>query len=96
MRRRLLLRIAAASAAVTLGFASSTDPRFQFVGDAITFQNDPGGQLSAHGNAARTRVINDSCVAELNGSYKVMVTDTEANTTIACDPVITNKPGLAS
>jgi len=84
------------NAAVTLGFASSTDPRFQFVGDAVTFQNDSGGQLSTHGNASRTRVINDSCVAELNGSYKVVVTDTAANTTIACDPVITNRPGLAS
>jgi hypothetical protein len=58
----------------------------------VTFQNDPQSQLSTHGNATRTRVINDSCNAALDGSYKVLVTDTTANTTIQCDPVIKNQP----
>jgi hypothetical protein len=80
------------NAAVTLGFASSTDNRYQFVGDAVSFQNDTQSQLSTHGNAGRTRVINDSCNAQLDGSFKVLVTDTTANTTIACDPVIKNQP----
>jgi hypothetical protein len=81
------------NAAITLNFASSTDTRYAFVGtDAITFQNDPNSQLSTHGNAARTRVINDSCTGELDGSFKVRVTDSTANTTIQCDPVVKNVP----
>jgi hypothetical protein len=80
------------NAAVTLDFDSGTDARYQFVGNAVSFQNDPQSQLSTHGNASRTRVINDSCNAALDGSYKVLVTDTTANTTIPCDPVIKNQP----
>ena len=80
------------NAAVTLSFASTTDTRYQFVGDCVSFQNDPQSQLSTHGNAGRTRVINDSCSAELDGSFKVQVTDSTANTTIPCDPVIKNQP----
>lgn len=81
------------NAAITLTFASSTDARYSFVGsNAITFQGDPDGQLSTHGNASRTRVINDSCSGELTGTYKVLVTDSTANTTIQCDPEIRNVP----
>lgn len=68
------------------------DARYKFVGqDCITFRGDSGGQLSAHGNASRSRVINDSCTAPLDGQYKVLVTDTTANATVACDPAITNQ-----
>ncbi|HEX2595926.1 MAG TPA: hypothetical protein VHL61_05650 [Luteimonas sp.] len=81
------------NAAITLGFASTTDARYQFVGTSvITFQNDPNSQLSTHGNATRTRVVNDSCTGALDGSFKVLVTDTTANTTIQCDPVVKNVP----
>ncbi|MDB6164256.1 MAG: hypothetical protein JWL98_1688 [Xanthomonadaceae bacterium] len=82
--------IGGGNAAVTVGFVSTADPRYQF--STITFQNDPTGQLSTHGNAPRTRVVNDSCSGVLDGSYKVTVTDTTANTTIPCDPGIKNLP----
>lgn len=87
-----ILGIGGGNAAITLGFASTTDARYQFNGSAITFQNDPNSQLSTQGNANRTRVINDRCSAELDGSFKVVVTDTTANTTIACDPAVKNQP----
>ena len=48
--------------------------------------------MSTHGNAPRTRVINDSCSGTLDGSYKVDVTDTTTNNVIPCDPVIKNVP----
>lgn len=68
------------------------DARYQFVGqNCITFVNDPNGQLSTHGNATRSRVVNDSCTAALDGQYKVLVTDTSANATIACDPRVINQ-----
>jgi hypothetical protein len=90
---KVVFGISGGNAAVTLGFATSTDTRYQFVGsNAITFQNDPGGQLSTQGAAPRTRVINDTCTADLDATYKVLVTDTTANTTIPCDPIIQNKP----
>lgn len=84
------------NAAVTLNFASTTDTRYQLIGDdAIHFNNDTNGQLSKHGNASRTRVINDSCTGALDGSYKVNVTDTgtSPNNLIPCDPIIKNVPG---
>lgn len=88
--------IGGGNAAITLNFASTTDSRYQLIGDgAIYFNNDPNGQLSTHGNAARTRVINDSCNGALDGSYKVNVTDTgtSPNNLIPCDPIIKNVPG---
>lgn len=90
--------IGGGNAAITLNFASTTDARYQFVGDAVNFQNDPNGQLSTHGNASRTRVINDSCNGALDGSYKVNVTDTgtSPNNLIPCDPIIKNVPGGGS
>jgi hypothetical protein len=90
---KVVFGVGGGNAAVTLNFASTTDTRYQLVGtNAITFQNDPAGQLSTQGAATRTRVINDSCSGNLDGTYKVTVTDTTANTTIPCDPVIQNKP----
>jgi len=90
---KVVFGVGGGNAAVTLGFASTTDPRYQFVGNnVVTFQNDPNGQLSTHGAATGTRVINDNCSAELDATYKVTVTDTTANTTVPCDPVIQNKP----
>jgi hypothetical protein len=80
---------------ITLNFASTTDSRYQFIDDAVHFQNDPTGQLSTHGNATRTRVIKDKCTGELDGAYKVNVTDTgtSPNNLIPCDPIIKNVPG---
>lgn len=78
------------NAAITLVFASTTDSRYQF--SAITFTGDNAGQLSTHGNAPRTRVINDQCSATINAQYKVTVLDTTANVTIPCDPLIRNQP----
>lgn len=90
---RILFGVSGGNAAVTLGFAGSTDARYQFVGNnVVTFRNDPNGQLSTQGAATRTRVINDSCTGELDATYKVLVTDTTANTTVPCDPIIQNKP----
>lgn len=89
---KVVFGVGGGNAAVTLGFAASTDARYQFVGNAVTFQNDPNGQLSTQGAASRTRVINDSCTGELDATYKVTVTDSTANTTIPCDPIIQNKP----
>jgi hypothetical protein len=86
----LLFGIGSGNAAITLGFASTTDTRYAF--DSISFVNDPNQQLSTQGNAPRTRVINDKCTADLDGSYKVLVMDNTANTTIPCDPVIQNQP----
>jgi len=77
-------------AATTLFFAATTDTRYQF--DAITFVNDDANQLTAQGNAPRTRVINDRCDAVIDAEYKVTVRDTTANATIPCDPMIQNKP----
>lgn len=91
--------IGGGNAAITLNFASTTDARYQLIGDdAVHFNNDPNGQLSTHGNASRTRVINDSCNGALDGSYKVNVTDTgtSPNNLIPCDPIIKNVPGGGS
>jgi hypothetical protein len=91
---KVVFGVGGGNAAVTLGFASTTDSRYQFGSNPnpISFQNDPNGQLSAQGAAPRTRVINDSCAGNLDATYKVSVTDTTANTTIPCDPIIQNKP----
>lgn len=75
-------------AAITVNLVA--DARYQFVGACITFENDPNNQLSTAGNAPRTRVVNDTCTAALDGQYKALVTDTTANTTIQCDPRIVN------
>lgn len=82
------------NAAVTLVFADSTDSRYQF--QSVSFTGDNNNQLSTHGNAPRTRVINDSCSGTLDGQYKVVVLDTTANATIPCDPIIKNVPGGGS
>lgn len=67
------------------------DPRYHFVGDCITFKDDPNAQLSTQGNAPRTRVVNNKCSAVLNGRYKILVTDTgNGNATIQCDPMMIN------
>lgn len=84
--------VSGGNAAVTLNFASTTDPRYRFEGACITFTGDNASQLSAQGNAPRTRVINDRCTAAITAQYKVAVTDTTANTTIPCDPMIQNMP----
>lgn len=76
-------------AAVTLVFATA-DARYQF--DSVTFTGDNAGQLTAQGNAPRTRVINDRCSAAIDAQYKVLVIDTTANATIPCDPMIKNEP----
>lgn len=78
------------NAAVTLVFAETADARYQF--DGIAFIGDNADQLAAHGNAPRTRVINDRCSAAIDAQYKVTVRDTTANATIPCDPMIKNKP----
>lgn len=80
------------NAAVTVNFASTTDTRYRFDGACVGFTGDNANQLSTQGNAPRTRVINDSCSSEINAQYKVTVTDTTANTTIPCDPMIANVP----
>jgi hypothetical protein len=77
-------------AATTLVFATATDARYRF--DGVTFVNDNANQLTAQGNAPRTRVINDRCDAAIDAQYKVTVLDTAANATIPCDPMIRNKP----
>lgn len=77
-------------AAITLAFATATDARYRF--DGVTFVNDNANQLTAQGNAPRTRVINDRCDAAIDAQYKVTVLDTAANATIPCDPMIRNKP----
>ena len=89
---KVVYGVGGGNAALTLGFVESADARYQFGNNAVSFQNDPAGQLSTHGNAPRTRVINDSCSGDLDATYKVNVTDSTANTTIPCDPVIQNKP----
>lgn len=69
----------------------AADARYQLVGqNCITFTGDKHAQLSTHGNAPRSRVIHDSCTAALDGQYKVLVTDTTANATVACDPRVVN------
>lgn len=80
------------NAAVTVNFATTTDTRYRFSGDCIAFTGDNANQLSTRGNAPRTRVINDTCTVQINAHYKVTVTDTTANTTIPCDPMIVNVP----
>lgn len=76
-------------AATTLVFATA-DRRYEFAD--ITFVNDDAHQLTAQGNAPRTRVINDRCDAAIDAQYKVTVQDTTANATIPCDPMIRNRP----
>lgn len=76
-------------AAITVNLIA--DARYQFVGGCISFVNDPNNQLSTAGNAPRTRVVNGKCSAALNGQYKALVTDTTANTTIQCDPIVINE-----
>jgi hypothetical protein len=87
----MIFSIGGGNAAITLTFASTTDSRYEF--QTVSFVNDPNQQLSTQGNAPRTRVINDKCTDALDGSYKVLVLDTTANTTIPCDPTIKNQPG---
>ena len=86
----MIFGVGGGNAAITLTFASTTDTRYQF--QSISFVNDPNQQLSTQGNAPRTRVVNDKCTDVLDGSYKVLVMDTTANTTIPCDPTIKNQP----
>jgi hypothetical protein len=86
----MVFSVGGGNAAITLTFASTTDTRYEF--DTISFVNDPNQQLSTQGNAPRTRVVNDKCTDVLDGSYKVLVKDTTANTTIPCDPTIKNQP----
>lgn len=88
---KVTFTVGSGQAAINLSLVA--DPRYEFVGNCISFVNDTNGQLTTHGNAPRSRVVNDSCTAELDGQYKVLVTDTGAgNATIACDPIIQNKP----
>ncbi|TAN03420.1 MAG: hypothetical protein EPN36_12735 [Rhodanobacteraceae bacterium] len=77
-------------AATTLMFAANTDARYRFA--EISFVNDNANQLTAQGNAPRTRAINDRCDAAIDARYKVTVLDTTENVTIPCDPMIQNKP----
>lgn len=85
----IVYAIGGGHAATTLVFAT-TDRRYQFAD--VSFVNDNANQLTAEGNAPRTRVINDRCDAAIDAQYKVTVLDTTANATIPCDPMIQNKP----
>lgn len=76
------------NAATTLTLVA--DPRYSI--QSVSFSGDTAQQLSTHGNAPRNRVINDSCTAPIDAQYKVMVLDSVANATVACDPPIRNIP----
>lgn len=76
-------------AATTLGFAKTADARYEF--DHITFTGDKAEQLRTEGNASKTRVIHDTCTAEIDAQYHVLVRDTEADAILLCDPMIKNK-----
>ena len=76
-------------AATTLGFAKTADARYEF--DHITFTGDKAEQLRTESNASKTRVIHDTCTAEIDAQYHVLVRDTEADAILLCDPMIKNK-----
>lgn len=78
------------NAAITLSLIAAS----QYQIGTITFTgdnaNDP--QLSTHGNATGTRVINDKNTSAINANYKVNVIDTgNGNATVPCDPPIINR-----
>jgi hypothetical protein len=75
-------------AAITVHVGS--DPRYSITN--ITF-NPPDTQFTWHaGNHAAVAVITDTAVAVASVKYSVTVTDSTANCTVPCDPVIQNVP----
>lgn len=85
----ILYSVGRGNAAITLVFADTTDNRYEFA--SVSFTDDDAQQLDTHGNAPRTRVINDKCSAAIDAQYHVQVLDTTANATIPCDPMIRNQ-----
>jgi hypothetical protein len=75
-------------AAITVHVGS--DPRYSITN--ITF-NPQDTQFTWHGgNHAAVAVITDTAVAVASVKYSVTVTDSTANCTVPCDPVIQNVP----
>lgn len=81
-------QVGGGQAAITLGLTGDARYRLQ----SVDFSGDQADQLSAQGQAPRTRVINDRCSAVITAQYKVTVLDTTANASIPCDPMIKNEP----
>jgi hypothetical protein len=66
------------------------DSRYEI--DSVGFTGDDADQLTTHGNAKRSRVINDKNTSVINANYKVNVIDTgNGNATVPCDPPILNR-----
>ena len=84
-----ILNFVGGNQAITTLVFATTDLRYQFA--SITFTDDNADQLSTHGKAERTRVINDRCTAAIDARYHVLVLDTKVNATIPCDPMIKNQ-----
>ncbi len=79
-----------ASGTITVSLYS--DPRYQISDVVIT--GDIEDQLSSEpvANSSTSVIITDSDTSTGSGYYKIIVSDTTANCTIACDPVISNVP----
>lgn len=76
-------------AAITVSLIS--DPRYSI--SNINFSNDLANQFSWHaGGNAKVAVITDTNSASAEVKYTCIVTDSTANCTIPCDPMIKNVP----
>jgi hypothetical protein len=64
--------------------------RFQLAD--IQFFGDTQNQLTWNGTSNKVGTITDQNTQVETASYTVIVTDTQANTTIPCDPMIKNDP----
>jgi hypothetical protein len=85
----ILYSVGRGNAAITLGFADTTDDRYEFA--SVSFTDDNAKQLSTEGNAPRIRIINDKCSEAIDAQYHVQVLDTTTEATIPCDPMIKNQ-----
>jgi hypothetical protein len=73
----------------TINVNVAADPRYDIQG--VTFPGDIQNQLTWHGSA-RAGVITDVNTQAEQAHYCVTITDTQANTTFNCDPMISNDP----
>jgi hypothetical protein len=57
-----------------------------------TFTGDGASQLTWNGNSTKAGSIVDANTAVENAEYTLLITDTVANCTVACDPPVRNVP----
>ena len=75
----------------TITVQVGTDARYTI--SNVTFRGDIESQLSwQHGPTSNIAVVTDTDTSSGSGYYSVIVTDTMANCTFPCDPIISHIP----